>query len=110
MPDEHTPTTGAVDPTPIIQLSTGFWASMVLIAANDLNVFTALDAGPATADDLAPLCGAQPRSLGMLLDAGTALGFVRKSGDRYANAPIAAAYLVKGKPGYVGTTIKFGAM
>jgi predicted O-methyltransferase YrrM len=41
----------------------------------------------------------------MLLNANVALGFLVKRGPRYSNSPVAKAYLVKGRKGYLGDTV-----
>ena len=65
--------TNTVDPTPIFKLSTAYWDSKVILTANRLDIFTLLDKGSLSCDELAPLCKSHPRSLGILLNAWMAL-------------------------------------
>jgi predicted O-methyltransferase YrrM len=95
------------DPSAIMALATGYWASMVLFTANRLNVFTLLSAGPGSADEVAQECGAHPRPMAMLLNACVAQGLLRREDGRYANAAAAEAFLVQGQPGYLGDALKY---
>jgi len=101
------------DPTQIMELATGYWASAALLAANDLNIFGALSEGPRPAKEVAEACGAPIRAVSMLLDACAGLGLLVKSSDeaaaRYANAPAVAAFLVPGRPGYLGDALRWSA-
>ena len=65
------------------------------IAGVRLGVFDALDEGPATAAEVAQRLGTDKRSTGSLLEALTSLHYLRRRGDRYANAPTARKWLTK---------------
>ena len=93
------------DPRPILDTAHGFWKSRALCAACELNLFTRLAEGPMTATALAAALAVPGRSLAMLLDANAALGFLKKRGEKYANAPVAQAFLVKGREGYLGDSV-----
>ena len=96
------------DPSAIIELSSAFYGSCILFTASDLGVFTALaKAGTDTSAHLAPTLGADPRALGMLLDACVAIGLLEKTGDQYRNTPPAAAFLVTGCPGDLSGAIRY---
>jgi ubiquinone/menaquinone biosynthesis C-methylase UbiE len=101
------------DPTQIMELATGYWASAALLAANELNVFGALGEGSRTAEEVAEACGASVRAASMLLDACVGLGLLVKSTDdaeaQYANASASAAFLVPGRPGYLGNALRWSA-
>lgn len=92
------PATASADPAVLHQLATGYWASAVLLAANELGVFAALADGAATADEVAAARGLDRRATAMLLDACAALGLLGKRDDRYHLGPL-AGYLVPGRPG-----------
>src|SRR5258708_8621097 len=62
-------------------------------AAIELDVFTALADSPATADVIARHAQASPRGIRILCDYLTLLGFLTKSGDRYAPTPDTALFL-----------------
>jgi hypothetical protein len=95
-----------LDPRPILDTAHGFWRSQALCAACEFGLFTRLAEGPMTAAALAAGLGVPERSLAMLLNANAALGFLTKRGGKYANAPIAQAFLVKGKEGYLGDSVR----
>jgi hypothetical protein len=88
-----------VNPSRILDLASAFWGSAALLAAVEHDLFTTLDAGGATAADVAAKLHQPERSIAMLLDAVAALGLVEKTGEEYRNGPEAAAFLVAGKPG-----------
>jgi SAM-dependent methyltransferase len=52
--------------------------------------------------DIAERAGASQRGLASLLDALTAMGYLRKTGSRYILQPVSAAFLVPGRKAYVG--------
>lgn len=96
------------DPRGIMALATAYWGSQALFAARRLGVFEALDPGPATAPALARRLAVGERALTLLLNACAALGLLEKAGERYANAPAAAAFLVPGRPAYMGEALAYG--
>lgn len=102
------------DPTAIMRLATGYWNSATLLAANELALFGALADGPQTARRVAEKLQTAPRPTEILLDACAGLGLVQKESlaegeARYHNAPNADAFLVPGRPGYLGDAIRWGA-
>ena len=76
-------------PTPekILQTGLAFWASKTLLSAIEMGVFTELARGAEEFDALTSRLGLHPRSARDFLDALVALGFLTRSGDRYANTP-----------------------
>ncbi len=92
MTTEHQAVAG-VTPDAIMQLGMGFMASKHLFVANEIGLFEQLAGGPATLDDLAQRTGVPRRTVRILADSMTALGLVERSGDRYQNGPVAAAFL-----------------
>ena len=52
--------------------------------------------------EIAEAAGASPRGMASLLDALTAIGYLRKTGSRYSLQPVSAAFLVPGGKAYVG--------
>lgn len=65
-------------------------------------VFTELAHGPEGFDALSGRLGLHARSARDFLDALVALGFLARTGDRYANTPDTDAFLDRKKPSYVG--------
>ena len=74
---------------------------MVLFAATELAVFSAVADGARTVDTIADACGAQGEPLRMLLEACVTEGLLEKDGDSYRNAAVTDAFLVKGRPAYI---------
>lgn len=93
------PVSGRTNPLPILQVTTGFWASQALMTAVELRVFTVLFGGPKTAAEVAAEVKADPAALEALLDANCALGFLHRNGDRYRNDDVSNQFLVEGSPG-----------
>src|SRR5688572_1669117 len=73
--------TNPPDPTAILQVGLGFWASRALLSAVELDLFTALGDGPRTRRELEASLGLHPRASRDHLDALVALGFLRRAGD-----------------------------
>ncbi|MFQ5992909.1 MAG: methyltransferase [Nitrospiraceae bacterium] len=90
---------------PLMQLTTGFWASKTLAAAMDLDLFSHLAGRGVTAEDLSQSLKLELRPAEMLLSACAALGLLEKKKGRYVNSPLAAEFLVRGKPYYFGGVI-----
>ena len=78
-----------------------------LKAAIELDIFTALHSGPATAEAIAVHAKAAPRSTRILCDFLVIIGFLTKSGDRYALTPDSALFLSRQSPAYAGGSIEF---
>lgn len=98
-----TPTTPALTPVPLMELSTGFWAFKTLAVAHQLGLFTRLSGTSGTiSDELADDLGIHERPAEMLLTGCAALGLLDKRAGRYVNSPLAEEFLVQGKPYYFG--------
>ena len=87
----------------------GYRKAKILMVAAYLDCFTPLES-PKTAAALAKGLKLNPRAVEILLDALTAIGYLRKRGRLYANAPISSRYLVRGRPGYMGDNLKYQEM
>ena len=83
------------DPSPVTDLIDGFRRSKTMFTAVSLGIFDRLAEGPADLDTLARHLGARPASLERLLDGCAGLGFLRKQDGKYANQPVAGAYLTR---------------
>jgi len=86
-------------------LATGYWFSEVLFAAVEMRLFSLLEPGGATDQELAREIDANPGSLRRFLRALGAMGLVTNAGHRYFNTRLSSEYLVKGKPDYQGDSI-----
>jgi 3-hydroxy-5-methyl-1-naphthoate 3-O-methyltransferase len=90
----------------LMEILGGFERSAIVLGAAQLDLFSPLGNGPATAAEVAAQAGLPVRGVERVLNSCAALGFVSKEGERYRNSPLADAFLVKGKPGYVGNMIR----
>lgn len=89
-------------PERLLQTSGSYWATCALHTGVKLDLFTKLEADPATSTDLARRIGGDPRGVGMLAQALVALGLLSKQGDCFANTPFATRQLVRTSPDYLG--------
>ena len=78
-----------------------------LKTALELDLFTAMADGAATAAQVAEKSGASQRGTRILLDYLTLLGFLTKTGDRYELTGDSAMFLNRRSPAYVGGTVQF---
>jgi len=94
------------DPSHIVQIGMGFFASKALLSAVELGVFKTLGGGPMSGESLHHRLGLHPRSAADFLDSLVALGFLSRQGDgaaaSYANSPDAAVFLDPASPSYLG--------
>jgi 3-hydroxy-5-methyl-1-naphthoate 3-O-methyltransferase len=91
-----------LSPAMVMEDLTGAWRARALVAGVELNVFSRIAAGKRTAKEIAEAAGASPRGMASLLDALTAIGYLRKTGSRYGLQPVSAAFLMPGGKDYVG--------
>jgi phospholipid N-methyltransferase len=85
-----------------MELGFGFQASKTLLTAVELGVFDALSAGPKTRAEVEDDLGLHPRASADFLDALVALNVLDRDNGRYRNTPETDAFLVPGKPSYIG--------
>lgn len=90
-----------------MRLALAYRSSMVLFAATDLDVFSALGTGPKTAAELAALRGVPAEPLRLLLESCVAEGLLEKEADRFKNTPATEVFLVKDRPTYAGHGLKY---
>jgi SAM-dependent methyltransferase len=95
------------DSRSIVALSTGFWPSQVLLTSNRIGLFEALAAGPLGVEAICAALNTCPRPTRLLLKACVALGLVRESESGFANSAEADAFLVPGRPGFLGDAIRY---
>jgi predicted O-methyltransferase YrrM len=77
----------------ILRTVRAFQPACVLVAAAELDIFTALSQKPMTAQHLADQIHCEHRAITILLDALTALGFLTKQGNKYSVIPETAEIL-----------------
>jgi phenylacetic acid degradation protein PaaD len=98
-----------VDPAAVSRLALRYQSSALLLCACELDVFAHLASEPLTAQEVAQRCATQPEATRRLLDACAAFGLVEKAGFRYSNSSLADAFLVKGRPGFMGDLVAYAA-
>jgi precorrin-6B methylase 2 len=95
-----------LDPSHIMQVGMGFFASKTLLSAVELDLFTRLGRQPMTGREIAAALKLSPRAIPDLPDALVALKFLQREGDgpeaRYSNTPESAFFLDRNSPGYIG--------
>jgi ubiquinone/menaquinone biosynthesis C-methylase UbiE len=95
-----------LDPSHIMQVGMGFFASKALLSAIELGLFSELSRRTMTASEIAKALGLHPRAVPDFPDALVALGFLRRDGDGangvYSNTPESAVFLDRNSPDYVG--------
>jgi hypothetical protein len=95
-----------VDPSHIMQIGLGFWASKTLLTAVKLELFTRLATRPLTGKEIKYEICIHERGLYDFLDTLVALGFLQKTGNKrsavYSNSPDSDLFLDKNKLSYVG--------
>ncbi len=97
------PSTTTVTPERILMYGMpSLVGACVLAAATDCRLFTHLEDGHATAAQLAERAGVSERGVQALLDGLAGMGLVQVEDGRYGNADDASAFLVEGRPAYVG--------
>jgi 2-polyprenyl-3-methyl-5-hydroxy-6-metoxy-1,4-benzoquinol methylase len=101
--------TDSAQPSPVLFFETmnAYQRTAVLKGAIELDLFTAISEGAATAIELAKRCKASGRGIRILCDYLTVIGFLTKQGDRYGLTPDAAMFLDRRSPAYLGTATRF---
>lgn len=89
-------------PEKILQTGLAFWPAKTLLSAIEIGLFSELARGPEPYDAIVGRLGLHPRSARDFLDTLVALGFLERTGDRYANTPETDLFLDRQKPSYVG--------
>jgi hypothetical protein len=96
-----------LDPSVVFGMFNAYQQTEALKTAVDLELFTAIGSGVTTADALATHVRAPARGLRMLCDFLVIHGLLSKQDEQYALSPMAAAFLDKKSPAYVGSVAQF---
>ena len=95
-----------VNPSKIMQIGMGFWASKTLLTAVNMELFTHLADGALSGREIKNKLGLHNRSLYDFLDTLVALGFLERTGFKenatYSNSDDSDLFLDKNKPSYIG--------
>jgi ubiquinone/menaquinone biosynthesis C-methylase UbiE len=89
-------------PKTIESLADAVFPSFALLAGMELDLFTPLNEGPLTADDLARAARTDRAKTKPLLHALVAIGLLKFDGARFSNSEEADRFLVQGRPNYIG--------
>lgn len=95
------------DSSAIAALSTAAWGAQMLLTANRIGVFEALAGAPLRIEAACAKLGTRPRPTRLLLRACVAHGLLIESEEGFVNSEAAEAYLVPGKPNYLGDAIRY---
>lgn len=90
------------NPSHIMQVGTGFWASKTLLSAIELGLFTQLAKQPMTGKEIEQNLNLHPRATEDFLDALVALQFLHRENGRYSNTTDTETFLNKSAPTYIG--------
>jgi|SRR5882672_1136956 len=101
------PATQQPSPQLFFQTINAYQRTEGLKAAIELQVFTAIGEGNATAPEIAKRCEASERGTRILCDFLCIMGFLNKDGSRYSLTPDSAMFLDKRSPAYLGGAIEF---
>ena len=93
------------NPGDLFEISGYYWKTCTLHTGVKLDIFTVLDAGHRTADEVAAAIDGDPRAAAMLLNALVAMGLLDKKGDQFSNSPAAGTFLSKNSKHYIGYMI-----
>lgn len=95
------------DTTRLQKIAQAYWESAALMAAVELEVFTAIAHGHDTVPAAAQAVGISERNAERLLTVLAAMTLLERTGDRFANAPDVQRFLVKDGDRYAGPWILF---
>ena len=89
----------------LLEVSGSYWHACTLHAGVKLDLFSRIETGDNTAEDITGDLGYDVRGVAVLLDALAAMGLIVKANSRYSNTPTSKSLLVKGSPQYIGYMI-----
>lgn len=102
-----TPASQQPSPQLFFQTMNAHQRTEALKAAIELDVFTAIAEGNATAADIAQRCQASEKGIRVLCDYLTIMGMLTKQGKNYALTVDSAVFLDKRSPAYLGGAVAF---
>ena len=91
-----------LSPRPLMRLLGDFGNSQILDAALEYDFFTIIYRGLRSSEEIARDAGTAQRATRIVLDSLVALALLEKRAGKYFLTPISEAFLVRGKPSYIG--------
>jgi SAM-dependent methyltransferase len=98
---------GPPSPIAVFDAVHGFHRTAAIKGALALDLFSLIAAGATTVEDLAARSEATPRGVRILADYLTVMGLLAKQDGHYRLAPVAAAFLDRNAPAYIGSITEF---
>ncbi len=86
-------------------LATGYWFSEVLYTAVELEIFSLIEPGGRSSEEISISLGIEPRGAERFLQALCAVGLLINDGGRFYNTKVSSEFLVIGKEDYQGDSI-----
>jgi 2-polyprenyl-3-methyl-5-hydroxy-6-metoxy-1,4-benzoquinol methylase len=80
----------------------GFQKSRIVLTAFELDLFSVINEGTLTSEEIAGRCQTETKAMERLLNALVALDLLCKENDKFSNSQIAKQYLTKGSPTFMG--------
>jgi SAM-dependent methyltransferase len=96
-----------LDTTRLQKMAQAYWESAALMAAVELEIFTAIAHGHDTIPTVSEATGISQRNAERLLTVLVAMTLLTREGERFANAPDVQRFLVKDGERYAGPWILF---
>ncbi len=91
-----------LSPRPLMRMLGDFGNSQILNASLEYDFFTHIHNGLHTSEEIARTAANDPRATRIVLDGLIALALLEKRQGKYFLTPTSEAFLVRGKPGYMG--------
>ena len=90
-----------LSPQGILEVTTAFMKSRILLTAYELGLFTAVGDGRRASADVARALHTDGRATDRLMNALCAIGLLEKKGGLFANIPLGSRFLVEGRPDFL---------
>jgi SAM-dependent methyltransferase len=103
----ETAATPVADATRIMQLSTAYWDSQILLTANRVGLFGVIGEGEQTGPAIAAALGFAARPTALLLKSLVSLGLLQEQAGRFSNTPAGKALLVPGGASFMGNSFRY---
>lgn len=88
-------TNNTISPIPILKIARGFWASQVVIVANELRIFDSLSQNFKTAQQVAKICKVNSDAIERIMNSLVGLGMLKKENNKFSNNELSETFLVK---------------